>query len=360
MNIWQIFILLLSFQLGLLALGLFFLKKHGLPYSNRILSLFLVLSGYGIVSISLPANYSTYTSLIRYDMVAITFYGPLFFFYIRNITTMERVTIDDVRHFFPVFFVLVFYGIQTLLKTSPWTEMIDDKFLGTGIKVLLSLLMLGYAYGVQLKLVKQVCFDAPTLKWLYTLNGLFVLFATTLLVTEWLLVLNTKPFIVHIFLFLGMLPLLVLWTYFSIAISGSMSKRILCSSQGGMEPKNSSLPASFAHELQVELKAMMETKKPYLDADLQLDDIARMMNISRHHASQLINDYCHQNFHQFVNRYRVEDAKSLLLDSNRDFGIEEVAFQSGFNNRVSFYRTFKKFEGVSPTEFRNELLIAKK
>jgi len=126
-----------------------------------------------------------------------------------------------------------------------------------------------------------------------------------------------------------------------------------------MEPKNSGLPASFAHELQVELKSMMETKKPYLDADLQLDDIAQMMNISRHHASQLINDYCHQNFHQFVNRYRVEDAKSLLLDPNRDYGIEDVAFQCGFNNRVSFYRTFKKFEGVSPTEYCSDSLVGK-
>ncbi|MBR9853078.1 MAG: AraC family transcriptional regulator [Algicola sp.] len=255
---------------------------------------------------------------------------------------------------------MVFYIVQAVHRSRVYyVDVTDDMIFGEGLKILLSIIMLGYAYLVHFNMVKQTYFSIASIKWLFTLNKVFVLFASAILIAQLLFFLMPKQSIIQMFLLACMLPLLVLWTYFGLTRPSSMDK---CASKPlhNLEAsKTSGLSTSFANELQVELMALMENNKPYLNADLQLDDIAQMMNISRHHASQLINDYCHQSFYEFVNGYRVEYAKHLLLDMNKALSIEDVAFQCGFNNRVSFYRSFKKCEGVSPTEFRSEIFVDK-
>jgi len=115
--------------------------------------------------------------------------------------------------------------------------------------------------------------------------------------------------------------------------------------------ETSRLPDGFALELKVQLKSIMDREKPFLDPDLHLDDLARMLNISRHLTSQLINEYFDHNFHEFINQYRIEEAKTLL-QSDKDYSVGQIALKSGFNNRISFYRAFKKREGRAPTEFK--------
>ncbi|MCL6273831.1 AraC family transcriptional regulator [Muricauda sp. 2012CJ35-5] len=97
----------------------------------------------------------------------------------------------------------------------------------------------------------------------------------------------------------------------------------------------------------------MQTRKPYLSQELRLDDIAELLNISRHHASQVINENYGLNFFDYVNAYRVEEAKRLLEGNQENDvqSISEVAYQSGFNNRVSFYNAFKKVTNTTPTEY---------
>ena len=56
----------------------------------------------------------------------------------------------------------------------------------------------------------------------------------------------------------------------------------------------------------------MDTQKLYLNHELRLDDIANMLNISRHHASQVINENFNMSFYDFINTYRIEEAKNKL------------------------------------------------
>ena len=120
--------------------------------------------------------------------------------------------------------------------------------------------------------------------------------------------------------------------------------------------ETSRLTDQFAEELKFQLKKIMDLEKPFLDPDLNLDDLAGMLNISRHLTSQLINEYFGNNFHDFINRYRICEAKALILGEN-DLNVYEVALKSGFNNRISFYRAFKKCEGLAPTEFKAKILV---
>jgi AraC-like DNA-binding protein len=101
------------------------------------------------------------------------------------------------------------------------------------------------------------------------------------------------------------------------------------------------------------LKNLMEEKKPYLDAFLNINQLARRLNIQPRHLSQILNESLHQNFYDFVNSYRIEEAKKMLLDSfNEKSTVLEVLLDVGFNSKSAFNRAFKKNTGLTPSEFK--------
>ncbi|NVN17500.1 helix-turn-helix domain-containing protein [Muricauda sp. HICW] len=113
------------------------------------------------------------------------------------------------------------------------------------------------------------------------------------------------------------------------------------------------LSESFSLELKNKLELLMNEEKLYLNHELRLDDIAELLDISRHHASQVINENFNLSFYDFVNSYRIEEAKNRLCSDfeNTSESISDIAYQCGFNNRVSFYKAFKKVTQVTPKEF---------
>ncbi|MEO9512585.1 MAG: helix-turn-helix domain-containing protein [Flavobacteriaceae bacterium] len=112
------------------------------------------------------------------------------------------------------------------------------------------------------------------------------------------------------------------------------------------------LSKSFSLELKNRLEYLMTDQKLYLQHQLKLDDIAELLDISRHHASQVINENFQVSFYDYINAFRVEDAKRQL-SSNFDGtkSISDLAYECGFNNRVSFYKAFKKITLTTPIEY---------
>lgn len=113
------------------------------------------------------------------------------------------------------------------------------------------------------------------------------------------------------------------------------------------------LSQAFSSELKTKLEHLMENQKLYLNHELRLDDIAELLDISRHHASQVINENFNASFYDFINSYRIEAAKLKLASGFEDASesISDIAYQCGFNNRVSFYKAFKKVTGATPTQY---------
>ena len=99
--------------------------------------------------------------------------------------------------------------------------------------------------------------------------------------------------------------------------------------------------------------SIMEDDKAFLDQDLDLPQLARRMHISSHDLSYLLNAGVGESFFQLVNRYRVEEAKRLLLSSkHRHLNVLGIAYEAGFSSKTTFNTTFKKFTGQSPTQFQ--------
>lgn len=120
------------------------------------------------------------------------------------------------------------------------------------------------------------------------------------------------------------------------------------------------LSETFSLELKQKLEEMMVTKKPYLNHELRLDDIADLLDVSRHHVSQVINAHFNMGFYDYINAHRIEEAKNKLCSSGFETSsqsISDIAYLCGFNNRVSFYKAFKKFTHTTPTEFLDEMVM---
>jgi AraC-like DNA-binding protein len=101
------------------------------------------------------------------------------------------------------------------------------------------------------------------------------------------------------------------------------------------------------------LLALMNTEKPYLDGELTLQKVAKAVAISPHHLSQTINEKLNQNFIDFINAYRIEEAKRMLVDpAKKHYSILAVSEEVGFNSKSAFNTAFKKHANMTPSEFR--------
>ena len=91
---------------------------------------------------------------------------------------------------------------------------------------------------------------------------------------------------------------------------------------------------------------------------LTLPELAQRLNISPCHLSQIINESFHQHFSDFLNKYRIEESKSILQKNEQRWNISEIALESGFNSKSTFNSAFKKHTGMTPKEFKNKMMLA--
>ncbi len=101
------------------------------------------------------------------------------------------------------------------------------------------------------------------------------------------------------------------------------------------------------------IKLFMETQKPYLDSDIHIESLAKKLSIPERMLSRILNQHFGKNFFEFINEYRINDAKQLLLDpKNLDRPILDILYEAGFTSKSTFNAIFKKNLGLTPSQFR--------
>ncbi len=117
----------------------------------------------------------------------------------------------------------------------------------------------------------------------------------------------------------------------------------------------SGLDAKKIELMAQELTSYMEKGKPFLNEDLSLPLLAEQIDMQQTQLSQIINQHFQMNFYDFINSYRIEQAKEMLGPSEFEhYSILGIAFECGFKSKSSFNRYFKKYTGLSPSEFKKK------
>ncbi|MFL4471834.1 helix-turn-helix domain-containing protein [Tateyamaria armeniaca] len=117
--------------------------------------------------------------------------------------------------------------------------------------------------------------------------------------------------------------------------------------------EKSALSAEASHRLGRKLRAAMEVDHLHRDPNLSLWALARHIGASPNYVSQTLNEEIGESFFDFVNGYRVAEAKNLLTTT--DQSILAITYDVGFNARSSFYNAFKRITGQTPSYFRKNM-----
>lgn len=106
-------------------------------------------------------------------------------------------------------------------------------------------------------------------------------------------------------------------------------------------------------ELLERIIKLVNDEKLFLYPNLKVSDLAKQINSNRNYIYHAINVEMGTSFSDYINGLRVDYA-ARLLEANPDLSINEVIIKSGFTSTSAFYRNFKKFKGITPTEKRTK------
>ncbi len=118
--------------------------------------------------------------------------------------------------------------------------------------------------------------------------------------------------------------------------------------------KKSSLDEAEKNVILNNIVSQMENEKYFVKSTASLSGLAKSINESPHHVSQVINENLGQSFFELMATYRVREAQELLkTDLGKKLTIEEVAEQVGYNSKSAFNTAFKKITSQTPSTFRD-------
>lgn len=105
-------------------------------------------------------------------------------------------------------------------------------------------------------------------------------------------------------------------------------------------------------KLKERLEELMREKKPYLNPELKIKDVAQLMRTPVHQLSYMFNMSMHQRYNDYINHCRIEEFKAVVASEDASqYTIEALAERCGFSSKTSFFRNFKAQEGITPNEY---------
>lgn len=135
------------------------------------------------------------------------------------------------------------------------------------------------------------------------------------------------------------------------------TKEMLKIFQDDARYKTHVLTPKLVKKYMLELLTVMKEEKPYLDPNMTVTKLAKRLGVSKEHISQTINQSFYMNFNQFLNKYRIEEAKERLKDPKESqYVVFKIALDVGFNSKSTFNTAFKKFTGMNPSQYREKYL----
>ncbi len=358
LHFFYLFSALIGFFIGLMVL----LKKGQDRTSGNLIGLFLLMHSIFIFHIFLHNTNLAYQVPHTLYMSAIFsyLYGPLIYLYFKRVTLGYRFKKLDLLHLLPTFILVLLmlpsYALPVQEKLKVMFHVSEHESI---IPLLWGVITKTISLAVYGFLVWRLYFKIPkdqylpiAQKWLNTL----VLLAAAYVVS-YVIYGMTITNIIPRFDFLYHLQIIAMSSMvLYIGYASFQQPHLFSLTFGRKQDKyvKSGLTTSYSVELKDALLKIMEEEKVYLKSDVSLDLIAEKLGTNRHNASQVINEHFGLNFFEFINKYRIQDAVEIL-EQDKNCTIIDVAYQVGFNNKVTFNKSFKKLLSQTPTQYLSSL-----
>jgi AraC-like DNA-binding protein len=115
--------------------------------------------------------------------------------------------------------------------------------------------------------------------------------------------------------------------------------------------EKSKFSEEFANEYKAKIEKVILKDQLYLKPTCSLEAVEKLAKIQKHHLSQFFSTEYGKHFNAYINELRIEYAKNVLIERDYNVSVSELGEECGFNSRTSFFRAFKKYVGVSPSEY---------
>jgi len=102
------------------------------------------------------------------------------------------------------------------------------------------------------------------------------------------------------------------------------------------------------------LNEYFSKKRPYLNPELNMNMLSSALNVPKYQLTEVLNTLIKKNFFQYVNEYRVETVKKMLVIKT-EYSIEAIGYECGFNSKSSFFTVFKNITGLTPLQYRQTM-----
>ncbi len=361
LKIFEILYLFAAFH-GVFLASLLILKK-GTKSSVYLVFLILLFSFYLTENVIYSSGYIRQLPHLYFVTLPIIFLiGPLFYTYIRStLSSQFRLRAKDIIHLFPFLFELIillpFYGLSGDIKIRIY----ESSLRNTGgwefnIYFVGFLIYIGstfWYFYASYKLLKShskpsTVKERNKVNWLKKASIGF--FSYMFLSLAFSILVRAFPETTSAYFHINLVSLTVL--IHAIGYVAYLSPDLF----NGNQQSNyqfSAISEEKMETLKKHLEEVMVTDQPYLQSEVSADDIGQLLSISKHQLSQLLNVGLNTNFYDYINQHRIEHSKKILRSAEyQDAKILHIAFDSGFSNKASFLRNFKKLTGLTPTMYR--------
>ena len=324
-----------------LVMGLYFLlfAKPRHPSNNFLGLLLLAMSVRIGKSVFLFFSDDLSKIYLQLGMSACIFVGPSLYFYLKSVVYPEK-KLHWRAHYFTLLILVVVVGIIYPWESYPylWRHF----FYGIYYIWLGYIVLSGFVLKHQLTNLFKKSDKFSTIEiWItsiYIGNIIVWIAYNTVSYTSYIVGALSFSFVFY---------LLILLLIFTRRKDPSFLNRHVKYGNKKIEPEE-------AQQLNQKLNELMESERLYKDANLKLSDVAQKLNVLPHYLSQFINDNLEKNFTNFLNEFRIEEAKNLIQRDSH-LKLESIGYECGFNSKSTFYSAFKKVTGTTPARFKEDI-----
>ncbi len=293
---------------------------------------------------------------------------PLLFLYVQEITLKPKLR-DKIKHLYPgvLEFILLSCLLVLFLFGKLNISILNEGVFETGYYLTANLFAIFYLFKT-LKLLKENenrVYDFHSevenklLHWIKTLvygylilMGIFMAFILLQILTVFIVSIPIKPILIFYTLASIANLLLMYWA----VIFGVRQHYIPLDNKAlkkTVKVSNVFAKSENYDEIFNQVIVLIEQSKCYQNKELTIGDLANLVDIHYQKLSKVIRYKTNDNFNTFINKYRVEEAKEILLDPKRakTFTMEGLGHEVGFKTRSSMYIAFKKFENCTPGNY---------
>lgn len=362
-NFWFFLYCYIGF-IGIFLAILLNFKKTSDRIANLLISLFLFFGSLFILHVCIFITNVMFL-LPHSAHATITFnflYGPLLYFYFKRITTKYRFKWRDALHLLPFVFFAVYFTKYYVLPPDDKLHILLNRFEEIDpimpflvVLKVVSLVVYGILiYRMYIKEKRNNSAGKMVVNWkrnIATLNLAYVF--SHIFYLSIILLFVSLNYLIH--LQLVSMSTFILFVGYTAYVQPEVFKKQELSGINGAavdKYKNSALTESLSMELRSTLLDLLHKDKLFKQSDLNLETLSEKMGTNRHGASQVINEHFKMNYFTLINKYRIKEATEIFdEDYHNNLTIIEVAYEVGFNNKVTFNKAFKEETGMTPSQY---------